>query len=319
MDELERSGHLKKTKLRRVGKRIMGAALLVSVLFGNAKISRADAVMDEADTSFEPYIAFGADLKADEKSTVMKLLGVEESELGNYKVVEITNQDEHDYLDEYMSADVIGTRALSSVLVVKQEEDHGIGVETHNISYCTSGMYCNALVTAGINDAEVVVAGPFDISGTSALVGAMKAYGVMTGKEISKDTMDTATNELVATGELAEEIGSAEDAEKFIAAIKSRVVEKDLKSAEDISEAVEEIASDMDISISEDQKEKITKLMQKISELDLDIDQLKEQASAVYDKLSELASDSDSFLGKIAAFFKNLFQAIADFFANLFN
>ena len=37
-------------------------------------------------------------------------------------------------------------------------------------------MYKNALVTAGIEDADIIVAGPKNISGTAALVGVFKAY-----------------------------------------------------------------------------------------------------------------------------------------------
>lgn len=137
------------------------------------------------------------------KVAVLDGFGITENDLSDYKTIEITNKDEHDYLGDYMSDSVIGTRALSSVMVVKADEDSGVNVSTKHITYCTSGMYCNALVTAGLSDAKVTVVGPFDISGTSALVGAMKAYSVMTGEEISEKTMDTATDELVTTAEVA--------------------------------------------------------------------------------------------------------------------
>ena len=42
----------------------------------------------------------------------------------------------------------------SSVLVVKREQGNGINITTKNISYCTVGMYKNALITAGIHSAE---------------------------------------------------------------------------------------------------------------------------------------------------------------------
>ena len=70
-------------------------------------------------------------------------------------------------------------------MTVEQKDDgNGVNVTTQNISYCTSGMYRNALITAGIKNADVKVAGPFKISGTAALVGVMKAYEEMTGKKI---------------------------------------------------------------------------------------------------------------------------------------
>ena len=72
-----------------------------------------------------------------------------------------------------MDKSVIGSRALSSVLVEGKKDGNGIRVTTKNITYCTPGMYENALATAGIKDADIVVAGPFKISGTAALVGAI--------------------------------------------------------------------------------------------------------------------------------------------------
>ena len=128
-------------------------------------------------------VALGADLKSEERETVLKLLNVTEDEVAESSVT-VTNTEEHEYLDDYLSQSVIGSRALSSVFVREASEGYGIQVTTHNISYCTTGMYQNALATAGLEDAEIRVAGPFNISGTAALVGAMKAYGEMTGQSI---------------------------------------------------------------------------------------------------------------------------------------
>ena len=135
----------------------------------------------------KPYVSLGADLNAQERATVLELLGITEDDLKNYTVATITNQDEHDYLDAYLDKSVIGSRALSSVLVEGKTDGNGIKVTTHNISYCTTGMYQNALVTAGIKDADIVVAGPFKISGTAALVGAIKSYENMTGEKVEQE------------------------------------------------------------------------------------------------------------------------------------
>ena len=62
-------------------------------------------------------------------------------------------------------------------------------------------------LTAGIEDADITVAGPFSISGTAALVGAIKAYETMTGEEIDDENLDAANDELVLTGKLVEDIG----------------------------------------------------------------------------------------------------------------
>ena len=51
-------------------------------------------------------------------------------------------------------------------------------------------MYKNALATAGISDANIIVAGPFELSGTAALVGILKAYKDMTGEEVDDDLVE---------------------------------------------------------------------------------------------------------------------------------
>ena len=122
----------------------------------------------------------------------------------------VTNAEEHEYLDSYLSNSIIGSRALSSVLVEGKKDGSGINVTTSNITYCTPGMYENALATAGIENADIKVAGPFNISGTAALVGAIKAYENMTGEQVSEENADTATNELVVTGQVAENVGDQE-------------------------------------------------------------------------------------------------------------
>ena len=183
---------------------------------------------------------------------VLDGFGITESDLSDYKTIEITNKDEHDYLGDYMSDSVIGTRALSSVMVVKADENSGVNVSTKHITYCTSGMYCNALVTAGLSDAKVTVVGPFDISGTSALVGAMKAYSVMTGEEISEKTMDTATDELVTTAEVAKNVGDKQKVTELVAAAKKAVFEDQLSSETDIRDAIEQAANELSIDLSDD-------------------------------------------------------------------
>lgn len=304
-------------------KYLLCAVLAFSMAAGCQKTAFADAVVEEEDTSYDRYIAFGADLKKSEKAAVLKAFGITEKDLGDYKIIEITNEDEHNYLGEYIDDSVIGKRALSSVMIVKTEKDSGIDVSTENISYCTSGMYCNALVTAGMKDAKVTVAGPFNISGTSALVGAMKAYSVMTGEEISDETMDTATNELVVTGNLGESINDKGKAEELIAAVKQKVFEDQLSSPEDIRDAVEASARALDINLSDEDVDQIVDMMEKVSKVDIDVDTIKDQAGKIYDKLKDAGIDfsdvdTSSLVEKVGNFFSNIFEAIKDFFTGLF-
>lgn len=284
------------------------AALLLLGTFGGAKQVEADQVD-------APYLALGADLTEAEKSTVLNLLGVDPANLDQYMVVTVTNADEHAYLDSYLDASVIGTRALSSVVVEKKDKGTGIQVKTSNITYCTTGMYQNALATAGLEDAEVRVAGPFNISGTAALVGAMKAYGEMTGETISPDNADAATEELVTTSELGENIGDQGKAEALIGAVKDAVVSADVTDPEEIETIIADTAEELNIQLSDGDKEKILSLMEKIGSLDLDVDSLKSQAKDLYEKLENMGidiseEDVQGFFATIIAWFKRIWEAI---------
>lgn len=295
-------------------KKIMAFALAMILGLMPAPLTKADSV------EVKPYISFGADLSKEQKATVLSLLGVEEDALDEYETIEITNKDEHDYLDDYLSSSVIGTKALSSVRIEKVDEGKGIHVETKNISYCTSGMYTNALITAGITDADVIVAGPFNISGTAALVGAMKAYATMTGKEISPEQADAATNELVATGEIAQSIG-ADKAEQLVALAKQKVADGDLTSEAQIRDAIDDSAKELDINLTDAQKEQLVKLFDKIKGLDLDVNKLKQQAETVYNKLRDFGVDIDKasgFFDKMVQFFENAAEKLSSIFSDIF-
>lgn len=283
---------------------IMSFAAISGLLFCQTNVF-ADGVKET------PFLSLGADLKASEKKKVLELLNVDQNDLDEYTVIEITNKDEHEYLDDYLSASVIGSRALSSVLIKKEEKGSGIEVTTKNITYCTEGMYQNALTTAGVTDAEVVVAGPFEITGTAALVGAMKAYEDMTGAEISEASKDAATNELIVTGELAEKLKDSDKAEQFLALIKEKVLEENLKDTEEIESVIDDCASQMDINITEEQQKEIAALMEKINDLDLDIDELKKQAGDIYDKLSKMDLDTTDFFKKVKGILNKILDTLS--------
>ena len=246
----------------------------------------------------------------------MELLGVKESELGNYTVINVTNADEHKYLDAYLDKKIIGSRALSSVKVEQTAEGNGIRVTTKNISYCTTEMYQNALATAGIKNADIIVAGPFSISGTAGLVGAIKAYETMTGQKVDSDNVDTATNELVVTSNLGETLEDPEKAAELIAFIKNEVASQNLTD-DQISELINQASEEFGVTLSEENKQSILELMKKIDDLDLDVNQLKDQISNLYDKLDSMGIHIDLDSEEVQGFFSKIVEFIKDFLNRL--
>lgn len=125
--------------------------------------------------------------------------------------------------------------------------------------------------------------------------------------------MDTALNELVLTGDLADAVGDSEKAEELIAYLKQEILSRDLSDENDIRAAINEACEKFDVTLSEDEVNQIVSLLKKIGQLDLDIDSITKQAQDLYDKLSKI--DAGGFFSKIADFFGK----IADFFKGLFS
>ena len=264
---------------------------ITAALVAAAMLVQPAAVM-AANT--RPYVALGADLDSAQRAQVLSLLGLTETDLVNNTVVTVTNDEEHRYLDGYIDSSLIGSRALSSCKVVESSKS-GITVETHNITYVTPGMYQNALATAGMKNAEVVVAGPSQISGTAALVGAMKAYEQMYGKKVDEQRVDGATNELVTTGEIADAIGDPQKAAELIAAIKQIVVQNDMSSETDIRNAIIDVSNQLQISLTDEEINDIIALMKKLASLDIDVDSLVAQAKSVYEELKNSGIDLSEY------------------------
>ncbi len=284
----------------------------------------ADISVDDADDdnvvikeNDKPYLALGANLNEEQKNTVLNLMGINPADLDQYNVVTVTNEEEHQYLDGYLDASTIGTRALSSVVIVKRDKGDGIHISTKNITYCTVGMYKNALATAGLEDADVIVAGPFRLSGTAALIGTMKAYAAMEDTDVDAESLDAAMNEIVVTGELNDSLGDDVQTEEFIAYVKQKVVEGSLQDKGKIQEVIKEACKKFKITLNDQEKEQITALMQKIGSLDIDIDSLLKQAGSIYESLKDMEGSSGILAG-IAAFFKRLLEAVTAFFKGLF-
>ena len=144
----------------------------------------------------------------------------------------------------------------------------------------------------------------------------MRAYSALTGGTISAESMDTAVNELVVTSQMAQEGNiNAEDVEQLIAFVKAKVVEENLNNDEAISKAIDQGASELGISVTQEEKDTIISLMKKINDLDLDIDSMKTQAKDLFNKLEDMGIDKE----QAKNFFQKIVEALTEFFNKIFN
>ena len=286
-------------------KKIIAGMLAVAVSF-SLFLPAALAV-----DSGEERVTMGADLTDRQREAVYQDFGIEE---GAVKELTVTNDEERSYLEGLVPDGKIGSVALSCIYIKTLDEGSGLSIELHNINYCTEDMYINALTTAGISDASVIVSAPFPVSGTGALTGAYKAYEDITGTSLSNLAKAAGAEELVITGELAEYIGS-EDATQMINELKSMLDKTQNMTDDEVRVEIKKLADMYNVALSSAQLEQVLSLVRKLE--GLDADQLQKQlvniakAANTANKASEVASvvyeDVKGFFASVGNFFSGVF------------
>lgn len=278
-------------------------SMILIFIFAFSSIALADAEIHEA------VISLGKNLSEEQRKQMLYLFGADE----NTKIIEVTNEEEREYLGKHIDEKLLGTRAISSAYVEKLPEGEGITVESKNITWVTNDMYRNAIVTAGIKDAKIIVAAPFEVSGTAALTGIMKAFEDLTGEEITEIEKKVASEEIAKTATLGSEIGQ-EEAEELISSIKMYIVKNDIKSKGSIKKVTEEIADELGIELTKEQMNEIVSLMKGISKLNLDISEIKGQLQDISSKIDKITEQNI----EIRSLLERMLDAITNFFSKLF-
>ena len=215
-------------------------------------------------------VTLGADLSDEQKNTMMRYFKVDSSEV---QILTITNQDERDHLSAYVPLEQIGTRTVSCAYV-KPTESGGIKVRTANLNWVTGNMIAATLSTSGVKNCEVVAACPFEVSGTGALTGIQMAYETATGEKLDEAKKQIATEEMVVTGNLADDVGK-NDATTVINKSKMEVLQNNVENADDIYNIVINIAEQNNVGLSSDQIDQIVSLLQEIAQQNYDYDDMK--------------------------------------------
>lgn len=176
-------------------KKIIAGVLAVTMLTANIPMitAFADAM---------PIVTVGADLSAEQREKVMDFFNVDESTV---EVIEIDNTQERKYLEGLVPDEKIGHKTLSCSYIYPTTRG-GIIVKTANLTWVNDGMIANALITAGIENCQVIATAPFPVSGTGALTGVLAAYEKSADVTLDEDKKALATEEIVLTGDIIDEV-----------------------------------------------------------------------------------------------------------------
>ena len=250
-------------------KRNMIAALLCSacLVAGSVNPVFADATK---------VVTLGADLSDAQKQTMMKNFNVSADQV---QILTVTNQDEHNHLDNIAPQEQIGSHTLSCAYV-KPTQSGGIKVRTANLNWVTGNMIATSLSTSGVKNCEVIAACPMEVSGTGALTGIQMAYEKASGEKLDATKTKLANQEIVTTGELADKVGK-DQATTVVNQSKMDVIQNDVQNADEIQNIVINVANQNNISVSQADIDKIVSLLQQIAQQGYNYDDVKQTLEQV--------------------------------------
>lgn len=257
-------------------------------------------------------ISLGNDLTVSERDAILSEFNPPEDP----QLITTTNEEEHEYLGGVIPAGKIGNKAISSVMITYTEKGSGLNVDTSDkITYITDQNYISALITAGVEDADIKITAPRNATGTAALTGIMKAYEVSTGEFIDEDIKKVANEEMVRTAEIGEIIGN-EKATELINRIKQEIAEKNPKTTEEVRDIVINIINNFNINLTDAQIEQLVALFDKMKSLDIDWKRVANQVEDLAGKASDYLAteEGQGFLQGLKAFFNALIDWIASIF-----
>ena len=280
-------------------KKLCSVFLILLLLLSMPLAAHAESTQSRA--------VIGADLEAQQVQDVYNMFGVRR---GDVIELTMTNAEERRYLEGYVDDSLIGTRSISCVYVELLPAGSGMSVTTSNITWCTGEMYISALATAGITDAKVIVAAPFEVSGTAALSGVYKAYEDMTGMKLDDLAKAVSTQELTITGDLAKEIGSM-DSMSIVNELKLMLNETQKMSDQEIRQAIVEIAGRYNVNLTDTQINQLISLCRSLE--GLDPEQLKQRVEEVQGTLQKVSEAKTKVVG-FAQTVKKVVDSVTGFF-----
>ena len=290
-------------------KRISALLICSSIALGSITPAYADGAN---------VVTLGTNLSAEQKQMVLNYFGVKENEV---VILEVNNQEERKYLEGVATEAQLGTRTYSCAYVQPTSKGNGLNVKTVNLTYVTSSMIASTLTTCGITDANVIAMTPLSggVSGTGALTGIMKAFEDATGKPLDEEKKEIASEELVITGDLGENIGQ-DKATGVINDIKTEIIKNNTQDNIQIADTINNITNNYNVTLTPEQQEKLENLMTKVSEQDYDYKEMKDALNSVKDVVNEkLNSIGEKVPTTLINSVKQWFTGIGDWFANLFN
>ena len=287
-------------------KKISSLLLAMTIVVSSVVPSFADGVR---------VVTIGVNNTAEQRKKIFNYFGVKENEV---QVLEVNNKEEREYLGKVATEAQLGTKTYSCSYVEPTNRG-GINVKTANITWVTSSMVASTLSTAGMTNANAVIAAVFPVSGTGALTGVMKAFEDASGEKLDEDKKELASEELITTGDLGDKIGQ-DKATGVINDVKTEIIKNGTSDTTQIAQTINNITNNYNVTLTDAQIKQITDLMEKIAAQNYDYNSMKQTLNNVSDVVKDNLQEAGESVGNsgIIDSIGNFFSSIGDWFSNLF-
>lgn len=242
-------------------------------------------ILEGENVDTDNVVTLGENLSEEQRAAMYEYFGTSADKV---RTIIVSHADEVKYMEGIATAEQIGT-STNSCAYVEPTDSGGIKVKTANLNYVTSSMIASTLTTAGMENGNVIAACPFEVSGTGALTGIIMAYETASGESLDEGKKEAAMEELIATGNLSDVLGS-EVATEVMNEVKTEIIDKGLKDPEEIGEAVDKIAANHDVTLTDEQRQEIVSVMEKIAQYDYDLGAIKKTLDGLNEKVGALES-----------------------------
>ncbi|MDP1553428.1 MAG: DUF1002 domain-containing protein, partial [Methanobacteriaceae archaeon] len=177
-------------------------------------------------------------------------------------------------------------------------------VDKSKVRVVTPQMYANALQSSGIDRGYVVVSSPVPASGEAALAGVLKSYELAVGTPIPEEAKKASTEELYLQTQLVNQTGqSGDNIAQLFSDVKNQTQQKNLQNPEQIKVIVINVASQMNINLSDNQVQQIADSLANSQKVKANLTDFQNELQNISQNVS-----SSNILDQITSFIQGLFN-----------
>ncbi len=177
-------------------------------------------------------------------------------------------------------------------------------VDKSKVRVVTPQMYANALQSSGIDRGYVVVSSPVPASGEAALAGVLKSYEMAVGTPIPEEAKKASTEELYLETQLVNQTGqSGDNIAQLFSDVKNQTEQQNLQNPEQIKVIVINVASQMNINLSDNQVQQIADSVANSQKVKANLTDFQNELQNISQNVS-----SSNILDQITSFIQGLFD-----------